>query len=801
MTFRPHRVFAPSVRIPRVALAALGAACVIFGANSGDARAQASDASAASAAGGAQYAVKPGQSLGDIASELTGSKDRATREKMARALFDANPGAFMGHDPSRLKLGSVLTVPTVDLGGASAAVAASAAAVTAGSAPAPALAPAPSTNEAAAPGETASVASGAQSTEPATGASEPHVVGGAIQAPTAPATSAASEASTELGASAGLPGSAATSTATPAAASTSNSTMIVAGIGVLIVTLVLFLRSRRRRAPASDTVARETTPPSALAPGVANLDSASVQRGEGELNAVAASMEDYDAAQSFDTPTDDERVPTDDTRHVASPTGQAGNVARVTDAPMRATVPEPAPFVPEAPSTGHRDFVPPLRTVGAMEAEADAREADKRKAEAREADIRESEARETASREEARAAEAWEEARAQDARAAEARDAETPQAAEHKATAFEAPANGAAAHEEAAHEAAAREAAVHEAAAHEAAARDAAAREAAAREATAHEAATQEAAAREAAAREAAAREATAHEAAAQEATAHDAAAQEAAAQEAAAHEAAKEAPTQKAAPEADEVSGRETAAADSARAVEAQRTHTPQALDHPSQSPAPREPAAAPTFDTDDEPTPASRLPKPRFPREAIEALDSLGLGLPPRRGMPAASSAPSPVTPQPQVEPTTASQAHDTDGQPPITPEPVKPQPVAEPGVLRQSESVAEPAQLPSAATEIEAGTSGPASVAGLGAPSFGPMSLEFSLDLPSNHTDPLPAFTAEQIATIAHNKLELAAEYIDLGDLSGARTLLQEVLDSNDPATYHQAAALLSTLAPHS
>ncbi|SAL63178.1 transmembrane protein [Caballeronia choica] len=779
MTFRPHRAFAPSVRIPRVALAALGAACVIFGANPGDARAQASDASAASAtaagssAGGAQYAVKPGQSLGDIASELTGSKDRATREKMARALFDANPGAFMGHDPSRLKLGSVLTVPAVDLGGvASGAASASAAAVTAGSAPAPALAPAPATNEAAAPGETASVPSGAQSTEPATGASEPHVVGGAIQASTAPATSAASEASTELGASAGLPGSAATSTATPAAASTSNSTMIVAGIGVLIVALVLFLRSRRRRAPASDTVARETTPPSALAPGVANLDSASVQRGEGELNAVAASMEDYDAAQSFDTPTDDERLPADDARHAASPT-----VARVTDAQIRETVPQPAAFVPEAPSTGHRDFVPPLRTVGAMEAEADAREADKRKAEAREADVRESEARETASREEARAAEAWEEARAQDTRAAEARDAETPQAAEHKATAFETPANGAAAHEEAAREAAAHEAAAHEAAAHEAAGHEAAAREAA---------------------YEAAAREATAHEAATQEA-----AAQEAAAQEAAAHEAAaQEAPTQKAAPEADEASAHETTAQDSARAVEAQRTHTAQALDHPSQSPAPREPAAAPTFDTDDEPTPASRLPKPRFPREAIEALDSLGLGLPPRRGMPAASSAPSPVTPQPLVEPTTPSHARDADTQPPITPEPVKPQPVAEPGVLRrQSESVAEPAQLPSAATEIEAGTSGPASVAGLGAPSFGPMSLEFSLDLPSNHTDPLPAFTAEQIATIAHNKLELAAEYIDLGDLSGARTLLQEVLDSNDPATYHQAAALLSTLAPHS
>ncbi len=438
MTFRPHRAFVPSVRVSRVALAVLGAACVIFGANPGDARAQASDAAAASvtaaasSAGGAQYAVKPGQSLGDIASELTGSKDRATREKMARALFDANPGAFMGHDPSRLKLGSVLTVPAVDLGGASGAGAASAAAATAGSATvpasAPALAPAPATNEAVVPGETASAASGAQSTEAVTGASEPHVVGGAIQASTAPATSAASEASTEFGASAGLPGSAATSTATPAAASTSNSTMIVAGVGVLIVALVLFLRSRRRRASASDTVAREASPPSALATGAANLDSASVQRGEGELNAVAASMEDYDAAQTFDTPTDDERLPVDDARYAASPTGQAGNVVRVTDAPMRESVQQPAPFVPEAPSARHRDFVPPLRTVGAMEAEADAREAEKR-----EADVRESAAREAAGREEARTADAREEARAQDAHAAEVRDAETPKAAEREA--------------------------------------------------------------------------------------------------------------------------------------------------------------------------------------------------------------------------------------------------------------------------------------------------------------------------------------------------------------------------------
>lgn len=100
---------------------------------------------------------------------------------------------------------------------------------------------------------------------------------------------------------------------------------------------------------------------------------------------------------------------------------------------------------------------------------------------------------------------------------------------------------------------------------------------------------------------------------------------------------------------------------------------------------------------------------------------------------------------------------------------------------------------------AQQIETGTAGAASVAGLGASRFGPLSLDFDYDSPSSQTEPLPAFTPEQIATIARNKLELAVEYIELGDLSGARTLLQEVIESNDPATRQPAATLLSTLAP--
>ncbi|NYH15261.1 FimV-like protein [Paraburkholderia bryophila] len=60
-------------------------------------------------------------------------------------------------------------------------------------------------------------------------------------------------------------------------------------------------------------------------------------------------------------------------------------------------------------------------------------------------------------------------------------------------------------------------------------------------------------------------------------------------------------------------------------------------------------------------------------------------------------------------------------------------------------------------------------------------------------------MPAFTPADLTRIARNKLDLAAEYIDLGDLSGARSLINEVIEANDPATRTEARALLSTLAP--
>ena len=98
--------------------------CAMFWANPGDALAQASGAAAA-APTGQTYAVKPGQSLNDVVSELTGSKDRDVRAKAARALFDANPNAFGNHDINKLKLGAVFNVPA-DLIGSAASSAASA---------------------------------------------------------------------------------------------------------------------------------------------------------------------------------------------------------------------------------------------------------------------------------------------------------------------------------------------------------------------------------------------------------------------------------------------------------------------------------------------------------------------------------------------------------------------------------------------------------------------------------------------------------------------------------------------------
>jgi pilus assembly protein FimV len=118
----------------------IAAAAALSWTLTGISSAQAATADAASAAtaasapleAGSQYTIHPGQSLNDVAIAATQSHDRATLARASKALFDANPNAFMAHDPSRLRLGAVLTIPVLDATGA--AVAASGAVSASGAA-------------------------------------------------------------------------------------------------------------------------------------------------------------------------------------------------------------------------------------------------------------------------------------------------------------------------------------------------------------------------------------------------------------------------------------------------------------------------------------------------------------------------------------------------------------------------------------------------------------------------------------------------------------------------------------------
>lgn len=191
----------------------------------------------------------------------------------------------------------------------------------------------------------------------------------------------------------------------------------------------------------------------------------------------------------------------------------------------------------------------------------------------------------------------------------------------------------------------------------------------------------------------------------------------------------------------------------------------------------------------------------EPTLPPEAIAALDGLDMGLPPR------------VAPEAESE---VHRAHEAD----IAPEHEAP---AEPEVQAAEPAPTAPAAAPAHSTDeptehgarnedtAHAPPAVPAAapaVTGLGAAPVGRLNLSFNLDLPnaeagagsSEHAaEPPPPFTPEQLARIARNKLDLAAEYIELGDLGGARTLIHEVIDSNDAATHDEAHALLATLAP--
>ncbi|CAL8477192.1 FimV/HubP family polar landmark protein [Caballeronia sp. S22] len=704
MIQRPRRSLLSSSRA--ACAAASLAVCAMFWANPGDALAQASGV--APAPTGQTYAVKPGQSLNDVVSELTGSKDRDVRAKAARALFDANPNAFGNHDINKLKLGAVLNVPA-DLIGSAASSAASA----------PEAQPNPPA-ETSAPAQASESASAMASATAPASAVEPQASATSTQEHTTPAPASATVAPASepaLAAPAPASGSGRSSHGV-AAATIGLSPFVIAAVIAAVGFLLLRMRSgKKRRAAASnegvdrtsrtfasleeaqaDADARNETirkarEASAAASAVAP-EKKSSEPGRSGLAAAAASIDNADATRAPAVPSDDELPPTTEAKPgPAVAPGQANRAA------------QEAPFAPVAPAARHPDFVPP---VGAAETQ----------------DQHDEHARGIAAREAARReAEKWE-------------------------------------NEE-------REAAARQAAIREAEEREIREREAAAREALARESADREAGKREAELRQVTEREDQAREAAAREIIAREAELREL-----------------------------------QARAAEEQAAEQRAAEQRDIEEQAARE-AEKSGIAPDEEPVLAHRFPMPKFPQDAIQALGSLEMELPPRMELlikppgaaepvAAASSVASDV---PRESRPAALQPPPTGPQP-IEPVPFIPQPMAQPDSARPTQS-----QAQSVASQIEAGTAGAASVAGLGATRFGPLSLDFDLGRASSATEPMPALTPAQLATIARNKLELAAEYIELGDLSGARTLLQEVIESNDPATRQQAATLLSTLAPHS
>ncbi|MBY4834097.1 FimV/HubP family polar landmark protein, partial [Burkholderia dolosa] len=214
----------------------------------------------------------------------------------------------------------------------------------------------------------------------------------------------------------------------------------------------------------------------------------------------------------------------------------------------------------------------------------------------------------------------------------------------------------------------------------------------------------------------------------------------------------------------------------------------------HPSETTAepttePASPATGIAGDTP--PAPTTDAQHAALMQNAISALNSLDMPLPPRASEDASSTDASTSEEHPSNDPSSA-----TNGQ--SAPRP--PVDVADSASEHRADHDDELEWDPDAAAPA-ARASAPSTTSSLpplGGAQFGALKLDFDLDLPSAPGAVLPALTPDELARIARNKLDLAAEYVELGDLSGARTLLQEVVDANDAATRDDARAMLAKLA---
>ncbi|MBU9690933.1 pilus assembly protein FimV [Burkholderia multivorans] len=722
-----------------LAVLALGAAASTWAAGTGDAPAS---AVASGNPAPLTVTVQPGQSLNDIAIAATQSRDPAVLARAGRALFDANPQAFMKRDPSRLKVGATLTVPALDASGAAIAAgasapatasAASSAAAASGaasaaqhaasaahgasaasaaapiqhpaasgtahgaSAPAGASFVAPSSDAAAARG--ASAADTASAAAAAAGASGPHMWSGTIQ----PAPSSASDATAQSSQTVQpTSGARAPAGAAPAAAASQPRPSSLQQLLALKNRVLMELQKHGIGKPAATTapvVPAPTAPVTPRAPDDAGASSAAAASSADAASGTAAS-----AASA------------------AAPSVQAS-------APVVATPPanrgEPIDWRPAA-LAGAAVVV----LVGGL---------------------------------------VWRKRRKHrhaEAVAAGAADDASPSAEQALPIEPETPVSrdvvsdvNFAAVASAAAEAVAPTNEV--ASTPEAAKPEESNREAAKPEPTNLEAANPEASNREAANREPTNSEATNREAAEPQA------------------------------PNREAANPQPTTPFDD-RPQPSSSTLEPV---HPTDG-APLSHDAKPAFDAEPSAPLASSVPvadaaapsttdpqHAALMQNAITALGSLDMPLPPRA---AGETSPSSddaeathIATNGQTAPRPPAGANNTSTEHPADHE----------------DELEWDDDAPHADTSAR--PAAPSPLSPLGGAQFGALNLDFDLDLPSAPGAELPALTPEELARIARNKLDLAAEYVELGDLSGARALLQEVVDANDAATRDDARAMLAKL----
>ncbi|SFU04327.1 FimV/HubP family polar landmark protein [Paraburkholderia aspalathi] len=854
----------------------------------GDA-ASAPEGASVSYAAGSQYTVRPGQSLNDVAIAVTQSHDKGTLARASRALFEANPNAFMSHDPSRMRVGALLTIPALDATGAPAAsapVAGSASAASSAATAAAASAP----NAA-----TVGAAVGAASGVAQVNAAAASAASAAAQAAT-PAVSGTASSTAE--ASSATPGS---SAAAGVAAVAGSQAVPASGAHVWSGAIQPSASEAAEGASAAAAAAAGAQPASQPRAQVSSLQQLLALKNRVLMELQKHGIGGTPAATV--PPATNGAQPAAGASSAAAVSGHgSAPVSTSTDAGISQTNLSIAAAIGAALVAllaalrlGRRKRVAAAATGGSSLAE-DAAAASARAAASQDVDSTH-----------------------------EASDVSGEAAAGHAAasapTDHESAGDDAAAREVAERVAAEREAEIRAAAAREAAVREAAERENAERAATerqaaeraeAERAAVEKAEAEHAAASQAAAERAEAERAEADKAAAaraaedHDAAQRAAAEHEAGAHqpltglpaqdhdafqhasqeihptpapfEATQPSPDTEPLPSAhhENLDGATTAASLAAAAelgAEAlpltplepidesfQQEVPPHRLqwdDEPASS-APATPLAEPTHEPLAESWSHQDTPPPviDFTRQHAEPHTTSPFGQPHGETsafdtpVPAVSAVPPAQQDAVHVEPQPQSNQHaepaTPDGAPNFEPAPITPvQPalsvptefprdaldafsslnmplpprvestddeaVSVPGSLatppvaspettaQQAVAPHDPDDFPHVADEITAGTAGHAAVAGLGAAGFGALKLDFDLELPPSPAQPLPVFTRADLSRIARNKLDLAAEYIDLGDLSGARTLINEVIEANDPATRTEARALLSTLAP--